>query len=305
MASEEDDISALFEDPEGFYEPSKPYTFKEYQMLCGRHLTVRLVGHNPLWGHHLWQAGIVISRYLELRRHDLVEGQTILELGAGAGLPSLVAAYCGAKKVVITDYPDLELIENIQHNINNCELIESPFNGAGTTSPTTPAVAQGYLWGSDEKMLFQHVSTDIHQLRPRDRFNTLILADLLFNHSCHESLFRTIEGTLAQPPTAARALVFFTPYRPWLLDKDLAFFDLLKKDGRFEVRRIDTEHSAQTQHPLGDNGEQDGSQSAWADLGVEYVGGGEWHMNKVMFEDDRGDERLRRTVFGYEIKRKR
>ena len=29
----------------------------------------------------------------------------------------------------------------------------------------------------------------------------------------------------------SRALVFFTPYRPWLLEKDLAFFDVAREAG--------------------------------------------------------------------------
>jgi len=29
----------------------------------------------------------------------------------------------------------------------------------------------------------------------------------------------------------AKAFVFFTPYRPWLLQKDLAFFDLAREAG--------------------------------------------------------------------------
>ena len=29
----------------------------------------------------------------------------------------------------------------------------------------------------------------------------------------------------------SRAFVFFTPYRPWLLEKDLAFFDLAREAG--------------------------------------------------------------------------
>ena len=30
----------------------------------------------------------------------------------------------------------------------------------------------------------------------------------------------------------SRALVFFTPYRPWLLEKYLAFFDVAREAGR-------------------------------------------------------------------------
>ena len=41
----------------------------------------------------------------------------MLELGAGSGLPGLVCALLGAEVIVITDYPDSDLIDNLQHNI--------------------------------------------------------------------------------------------------------------------------------------------------------------------------------------------
>jgi predicted RNA methylase len=44
---------------------------------------------------------------------DISRGKKVLELGAGAGLPSLTAAMCGAEKVVITDYPDQSLVDNM------------------------------------------------------------------------------------------------------------------------------------------------------------------------------------------------
>lgn len=40
-----------------------------------------------------------------------------------------------------------------------------------------------------------------------------------------------------QQDSNAYALVFFTPYRPWLLEKDLAFFDLAKNAG-FTVEKV-------------------------------------------------------------------
>jgi nicotinamide N-methyltransferase len=94
---------------------------------------------------------------------------------------------------------------------------------------------------------------------------------------------KTIQQTLKKTATA-RALVFFTPYRPWLLQKDLAFFDLAREAG-FAVSKI-----------------------------FEHV------MDKVMFAEDPGvshcpiyqarygylqsaqDELLRRTVYGYELR---
>jgi nicotinamide N-methyltransferase len=64
----------------------------------------------------------------------------------------------------------------------------------------------------------------------------LILADLLFNHSEHAKLVKSVELMLKKEKEA-RAFVFFTPYRPWLLEKDLAFFDLAREAG-FVVEKM-------------------------------------------------------------------
>lgn len=45
-------------------------------------------------------------------------GRNVLELGAGAGLPSLAAAIWGAEHVVLTDYPDKDLVDNMQINVD-------------------------------------------------------------------------------------------------------------------------------------------------------------------------------------------
>ncbi|KAH4122884.1 protein N-terminal and lysine N-methyltransferase EFM7 [Parastagonospora nodorum] len=249
MSSEvEEESIDLFQEPADFYEPEKQASFASHQLLSGQELTVRLVGHNPLWGHHLWNAGRTTSTYLEQHAATLVEGKTVLELGAGAGLPSLVCALNGAWRVVVTDYPDAELIDNLWYNINHCELL-----------PTPPSiVAQGYLWGAPIQDVIQHLPNI------DETFDVLILADLLFNHSEHAKLVKTVQLTLKKSPDA-KAYVFFTPYRPWLLQKDLAFFDLAREAG-FAVEKT-----------------------------FEKV------MEKVMFEEDPGDELLRRTVYGYEL----
>jgi nicotinamide N-methyltransferase len=74
-----------------------------------------------------------------------------------------------------------------------------------------------------------------HLPEDHETFDVLILADLLFNHSEHAKLIQTVELTLKKEPEA-RAYVFFTPYRPWLLEKDLAFFDLAREAG-FRVEK--------------------------------------------------------------------
>ena len=238
----------LFADPPDYYPPSPTPTTETHTLLTGQTLTLHLVGHNPLWGHHLWNAGRLISTYIE-RNPALIHKKTILELGAGAGLPSLVCGVLGAKKVVVTDYPDPDLVANLWTNIEGLEMKGNVDGGA-------TIVAEGYCWGADASTLLGHVGGP--------GFDVLILADLLFNHSEHAKLVATITATLLRTKDA-KALVFFTPYRPWLYEKDMAFFDLVREAG-FKVEKILEEK-----------------------------------MEKVMFETDPGDEELRRTVFGYEV----
>lgn len=265
----EDSAAGLFADPPDFYPPSPKATFATHRLLSGTELTLRLVGHNPLWGHHLWQAGRIISHHLE-SNPSIVKGKTVLELGAGAGLPSLVSSILGAKKVVVTDYPDVDLIQNLQFNIDNCPLLKK--------EDGSEIVAEGYLWGADPESLLKNLSEDntASESSSRGGFDMLILADLLFNHSEHKKLLTTISSTLKkssfqtqEAEAEAKALVFFTPYRPWLFEKDMAFFDLCRGEG-YVVEKILEEK-----------------------------------MEKVMFEEDRGDEELRRTVFGFVVRRKR
>lgn len=83
--------------------------------------------------------------------------------------------------------------------------------------------SQGYLWGAPVEELTKHLSSE-------QGFDVLILADLLFNHSEHEKLVKSVQLTLKKSPTS-KAYVFFTPYRPWLFEKDMAFFDLARESG--------------------------------------------------------------------------
>ncbi|MCJ1359371.1 MAG: nicotinamide n-methyltransferase [Icmadophila ericetorum] len=251
MASSEDEeenLGSMFQEPEGYFSPEKPSTSTSYTLLSGEIIQLSLVGHDPLWGHLLWNAGQVVSTYLQ-KNDSLVRGKDVLELGAAAGLPSIVCGVLGAKKVLATDYPSPPLIANLAHNISqNLPLIHK-HNAEVNIS------AQGYLWGAPLPSSIAPSS-----------FNILILADLLFNHSCHDALICTLRFTLSRSPSSL-ALVFFTPYRPWLYEKDMAFFDLVREGGDMVVEKL-----------------------------------GEWEMEKVMFEEDRGDQSVRRTVFGWGVR---
>ena len=183
----------------------------------------------------------------------------MLELGAGAGLPAIVAAYLGAEQVLVTDYPDADLVENLEWNIReNCPQTTTTTTSNPDADPQPRIIhATGHRWGADPTPL-------LHHCPGQNGFDTLLLADLLFNHHCHEQLLDSV-CAMMRKCAQARALVFFTPYRPWLLERDLAFFGSCKGRG----------------------------------LGVSLVV--EEMMEGVMFAGDRGDEELRRRVWGYEV----
>jgi len=85
------------------------------------------------YGAVLWPAASALANYLvedfssddEQKKHKrdttLLNGLTILELGAGTGLISLACALCGASKVIATDYETvpLKLLQYAAKNLNS------------------------------------------------------------------------------------------------------------------------------------------------------------------------------------------
>ncbi|KFA74468.1 hypothetical protein S40288_06431 [Stachybotrys chartarum IBT 40288] len=254
MDNDEDyGTGVLMEDPEDYYPPSPPPTKQSYTMQSGKAVTLHLVGASPTEAHHLWNGAKIISDYLE-NDPSRVKGKTVLELGAAAGLPSLVAGILGARKVVMTDFPDPDLVSNMQKNIDECDETVEP---RGHIAATIDAL--GFVWGADPEPLLARLPA------AEDRFDVLILADLLFRHAEHGALVKTIKETLKRSRSAV-ACVFFTSYRPWKQDLDMKFFDVAR-DAGLEVEQVD-----------------------------------ERRLEKPLFENDPGDLDVQKTVRGFAVR---
>lgn len=65
----------------------------------------------------LWPASLGLSYFLQ-ENPDLVRGKRVLELGAGLGLPSLVAIHLGAQVLTTDFHPDVEeyFLRNCRHS---------------------------------------------------------------------------------------------------------------------------------------------------------------------------------------------
>lgn len=235
-------------------------------------LIIHMVGNHPLWGHHVWNASLNIAHYLKTHAASLIKGRSVLELGAAAGIPSLVCAREGAKTVVATDYPEKPLIDVLVKNLE-----ENRRDSSGNT------FAEGYIWGSDPSTILSRLkdasddtSTSSASVdESPQRFDLILLSDLIFNHQAHPALLDTLDLCLDRAPSTPSvdssnledpnylvheeahpdfpdlatgeftttspqtpcALVFFTSHRPHLADRDMNFFLEAQKRG-WTVERI-------------------------------------------------------------------
>lgn len=218
--------SGMFEEPQDFRPPQAESHYVEYERKVTdpvpSKIKLKLVGKSPLWGHLLWNAGIYTADYLDKHAKDLVTGKRVLELGAASALPSLVCALNDASLVVSTDYPDPELISNIEDNF---EAIKPHVANS--------VEVKGFIWGNDVASLFG--AQEDTEITEKDKFDLVILSDLVFNHTEHEKLLKTCQETCKKN---GKCFVVFSPHRAHLVDADLKFFETCEHYG-FRADPID------------------------------------------------------------------
>ena len=131
------------------------------------HFLRELRGHLP-YGVALWPSAIALAHELAARGVDALAGTSVLELGAGTGLPGIVAASLGAQ-VVQTDRQDAAL--------SVCRL-----NGK----------RNGVEAGIDYRLVDW---TDWHD--DGQRFDWIIGSDILYGEPMHPHLRHVFQTSLA------------------------------------------------------------------------------------------------------------
>ena len=150
-------------------------------------------------------------------------------------------------KVILTDYPDQALVDNLVFNIE--QNIELARRGA--------VCVMGYIWGQPVDPLLRTLLPDTTDLDagPHTFFDLILLSDLIFNHSqvqrpvsshgttktdrlyariclfsCekHRALLTTCELAIAP---GGCVLVLYTHHRPHLAKRDMEFFDMARECG--------------------------------------------------------------------------
>jgi len=226
--------------------------------------------HHSLWAEFVYNAARVVADLMDHNEALIeklcaidVKDKKCLELGAGAGLPGLIAALNGASSVVISDYGhdfDLSLIYPIDANIAAIK----PF-----LPKHTELCGVGYVWGYPPQQLilpnqyyellnasidisdYQHycqsklshriVSEQVHDenllISNEDKFDIIFLADLIFNRSEHQRLLWTVWKCLKA--NTGICYVSFSHHDPQKAELDMNFFKLAQEAPyNLEVQKI-------------------------------------------------------------------
>ncbi|KAI9341684.1 hypothetical protein BDR26DRAFT_302970 [Obelidium mucronatum] len=212
----------LFVEPAGFRPATPPPSFEAFA-IGSRTLQIELIGgRDSLWAHRVWNGGVALARAVAGGR-VAVAGRRVLELGAAAALPALLAASAGAECVVATDFPDPRLLATIARNCakNCCDEV-----GRGALKVV------GHQWGHDLAPVLAALPD------ARRKFDVIFLADLIFNHTEHAALLKTCAAALEPSPQSCM-YIYFSHHNVHWADKDMKFFDLAT-DAGFLYEKLDS-----------------------------------------------------------------
>lgn len=151
---------------------------------------------NTLLADHLFSPSLLLAERMERGLIPLA-GRSMVELGAGCALPSLLSATLADPPalVVITDYPDKTILDNLSGNV---ERNRASFSGRCDVRYV------GYEWGTDVAPLLR--------MAPGG-YDVVVLSDLLHFDASHHVLLSSLTALLRKSGSA-RTYVAAGKYTP-------------------------------------------------------------------------------------------
>jgi nicotinamide N-methyltransferase len=160
----------------------------------------------------LWHGAKVLAQQIAGNLATRIKRASVIEFGAAAGLPSIVARKVGAAVVCASDYPSPAVLETLVENMSN--------NDSDDDGSTDAAGVVGYIWGEDPSGLLKVNNGDL--------YDVVLASECLWKPDTHESFAQSIHWVLK--PGGAVFLTF-SNHIPGLEDKYLEFFEVANRFG--------------------------------------------------------------------------
>ncbi|CAZ79467.1 unnamed protein product [Tuber melanosporum] len=242
----EDSLSTIFSDPRVQHgEPGKYVLYKSEEL---GDFKLRLADPDPsnhsLFSHFVWNAALQAAELITTAEFN-VAGKKVLEVGAGAGLPGIIAVYCDAEETVLSDYPVPEFLSNIQTNLE-INLSRSQLARASVI---------GHEWGqTDDRLCTTRAGA----------FDKIIAADCLWMESRHDNLAKSVKTLLARDGELLAIAGFHTGR-----DKVAGFFDAAERAGLVRVKITEKDVEGAEREWVRDRGQEDPvERKRWLAIGV-------------------------------------
>ncbi|CAG0880720.1 unnamed protein product [Darwinula stevensoni] len=158
-------------------------------------ISVRQSTRTPLArvGEQVWRGALYLADFLVSRGEALTDG-VLLELGAGTGLTSVVAAALGARHVVATDVDVGTILEQCRANVEgNSSLLRGEIEVLGLDW-TRPVEDQISLWPKDTR-------------EKLDSLRFIIAADVVYHNELTEAFMGTVTALFSLYPSIKAAFI--------------------------------------------------------------------------------------------------
>ncbi|CDR88060.1 related to NNT1-putative nicotinamide N-methyltransferase [Sporisorium scitamineum] len=183
--------------PPSFGQPGVSISYRpKHLSSSSQHATIPIVtvavppaSIHHIFAHRQWRAGMLMSDAL-LSAAFPVDNRTILELGAGTGLPSITAALIGTASVVVaSDYDEPQLVKELRDNVKrNLQRVSE--------EQRRKCKVVGHIWGKDTEELLDCLPRGV------SKFDSILLADCMWDPLSHADLLKTVLNVLAHDKNA-------------------------------------------------------------------------------------------------------
>ena len=199
-------------------------------------------GKKTLFATMIWHGSRALAEHLISHFSDNVQGKSVIEFGAGAGLPSLICHKLGATLVTSSDYPAQSVTRNLIRNATRnilCDYTVGAQVSCLLTDNEDDRAAQDNLQLSEKKFyVIEHIwgETASPLLDPlygvSEKYDVVIASECLWKSDTHEDFAHSINNVLKP---GGVCLMSFSHHIPGLESNDLAFFKIMERNNFFVI----------------------------------------------------------------------